>query len=253
MDAVSRDVSVAFKSLRRNPALYSVAALSLALGIAANTTIFTAADALLYRPLPYPEAERIAQVWTTNTERGWTAMSSSLPDIADWAAASPAELAAYQHTSANLVGGDQPERIAALRVTPSFFRVLGVQPALGRSPTAEEATAGGAAVVVISHSLWQRRFGGDAGVLGRVLSLDGTPHEVIGVMPAGFQFAGTATDMWLPLRRTGEESRDARSYGAIARLHAGASFASLEASLQQVAAQLEAAYPAENRSIGARA
>jgi putative ABC transport system permease protein len=239
--------------MRRSPLLYLVAAVSLSLGVAANTTIFTGVDALLYRPLPYPESARLVQVWTTHGERGWTEMGSSLADVDDWAAALPAELAVYRGVGVNVQGSAEPERLSALRTSARLFGVLGVGPQLGRAPRADEEQAGAARVVVISHGMWQRRFGGAGSVLGEVLSVDGEPHEVIGVMPAGFEFADSRTDLWLPLGRTGEEARDERQYLVIGRLGPGATIASLEAALARAATQLEAAYPGENHSIGARA
>ena len=131
MDTLLQDLRYAFRSLVSRPSVFAVAALSLALGISANTTIFAALDAFLVRPLPYPEAERLAQVYAANPKRGWTRASSSTPDYQDWRKETKTlDLAAYSGGNFNMVAGDRPERVSGARVTPNFFRVMGVR----RSP-----------------------------------------------------------------------------------------------------------------------
>src|SRR5689334_16017726 len=145
MEGILKDFQFAARSLLRRPALFAVATLSLALGISANTTIFAAIDAFLVRPLPFPNADRILQVWTTNAQRGWRRASSSFPDYLDLRQASRTiDLAALTGGSFNLSGKDRPERLNGSRVTPSFFSVMGVAPKLGRTFRPEEEQAGAA-------------------------------------------------------------------------------------------------------------
>src|SRR3712207_2430084 len=185
MDTLLRDLRFAFRALLKHPTVFAVAVLSLALGIAANTTIFAAVDAFPLRPLPVPDAERIVQVWSTNAQRGWRQASLSVPDYLDFRRETrSAELAAYAGGSLNLAGaGDRPERVTGARVTPSYFRVFAFRPVVGRAFLDEEARKGSDRSVILSHQFWQRRFGGERGVVGRKLLLNGESYTVVGVMP----------------------------------------------------------------------
>ena len=237
--------------MRRSPAIYLLATLSLALGVAANTTIFSAVDVFLIRPLPYPTPERIVSVFTTNEERGWTQASASVADYLDWRAASRTlDLAAYQWSSLSVTDGERPEQLDAVRVSANLFDVLRTPPARGRTFAPEEEARGGARVVLVSDRFWERRWARDPGIIGRTVRLDGEPYSVVGVLPAGFQFPSPTTDLYVPLGYDATESRAIRSLRIVGRIRADASLASARTDLSAIAARLADAHPAENRGMG---
>src|SRR5919107_3267229 len=204
MDTLLQDVRYAWRSLRRSSGFTAVAVLALALGIGANTAIFSVVNGVLLRPLPYAEPERVVMIW--NHWEGWPATWLSEPEVADYRALSRSleRVAAFTTGGRNLTGGDAPERVRAGFVTADVFPVLGVGAARGRVFGAEEDRPGGARVAVLSHGLWQRRFGGDPGVIGRTIQLNDSSVTVLGVMPEGFQLpldlGGQPMDLWLPLQ-----------------------------------------------------
>jgi putative ABC transport system permease protein len=252
MDSLAHNIRIALRSLLRNPAVLLVAVLSLGLGIGVNTTIFSAVDVFLIRPLPYPDADRVMQVWTANKDRGWTSASVSLADALDWRnEAKTIDLAAYTGGSFNLTGFERPERISTLRVAHNFFRVIGVAPRLGRAFTSEEEVQGNNRVVIVSDPFWRTQLASDPGVLGRTLMLNGSAHTVVGVMPPDFQFNGPEYQMWAPLGiPAGGEPRDSRYFAVIGRLRTGATETTAAAELAEVARRLELASPATNRGMG---
>ena len=253
IDSFLQNVRIAVRSLLRSPALLMVASLSLALGIGVNTTIFSAVDVFLIRPLPYPDEDRILQVWGTNRERGANHTSTSPADYHDWRERSRTiELAAYRGASFNLRGTEQPERVVATRVSSNFFRVLGISPALGRAFTDDEEAAGRDQVVIVSHAFWQTQLAGNPRVVGETLILNGAPHTVVGVMPRTFEFGSSEVQMWAPLGVKPDEARDARSLQVIGRLRGEATESVAAAELEQIAKQLEQTFPATNRGMGAR-
>jgi putative ABC transport system permease protein len=182
-----QDLRFAARMLRTNPGFTAVAVLALALGVGANTAIFSVINGVLLRPQPYSEPERLVSLWLTPTgerEEGF----ASFKDVADWRAQTRSfeEVASFRHTTYTLNGVGEPQRVEAMRVSAGFFPLLRVQPAAGRAFRPEEDVPGGENVVVISHEFWQRSFGGDRGVLGRRLLLNAQPHTVVGVLPPGF-------------------------------------------------------------------
>ena len=197
MDTLLQDLRFAVRTLRKAPAFTAAAVLTLALGIGANSAIFSVVNAVLLRPLPYPDPDRLVVVWGTYPEFGRTA--TSLPDFRDWraSATSFAQMAARHGTIFNLTSAGEPVQLSADRVTANFFPTLGVQPALGRGFLPEEELGSENRVVVLSHGLWQRQFGGDRGIVGTTIQLSGNPHTVIGVAPAGFHF-WRDVDLWAP-------------------------------------------------------
>ncbi|MEX2281881.1 MAG: ABC transporter permease [Gemmatimonadota bacterium] len=251
MDTLRQHLKIAARSLLRSPGLLLVATLSLALGISVNTTIFSAVDVFLVRPLPYPEPDRLFQVWTTNQERGWEQSSISPPDFLDWRRESRAlDIAAEAGSSFNLTGAERPERLNAVRVSDNFFRVIGINPALGRTFRADEERAGNDRVVIVSHAFWQTHLAADPRAINRTLILNGTAHTVIGVMPSDFRFGSPDIQLWAPLGLTGEEKRDSRYFEVIARGRAGTTLESARAELTGITKRLEAAYPESNRGNG---
>lgn len=254
MTDVWQDLRFAARMLRKSPGLTLVAALTLALGVGANTAIFTVVNAVLIRPLPYPRAGQVVQLWETDREKGGQSPLSPL-DFRDWQQQNRtfAHLALYGYNSYNLTGAGQPQRIVGSDVSADFFAVLGVAPALGRVFTPAEDTPGGRHAIVLSHGFWLRQFGGQRDVLGRTLTLDGQGYTVVGVMPADFTFPETGVDLWTPLGLDyGSLTRGSHFVLGIGRLREGVSLARARQDLATVARRLEDQYPATNTRVTAR-
>jgi len=251
MGTLWQDARYGWRMLWRRPGFTAFAALVLAVGVGANTAIFSVVNAVLLKPLPYPGAERIISFAGTNPSKGITESNMSAPDFADWRAEATAfeAVAMFTGGSANL-GGDEPERVAASGVTSGFFKVLGVGPALGRAFVEEDERPGGAGVAVISHGLWRRRFGGEAGVVGRRVEVGGRQLEVVGVMPAGFDYPNRA-ELWTALQLdVGKEPRQNRSYQVAGRLREGVSLEAARAQMAGISGRLAAAHPDSNEGWG---
>jgi putative ABC transport system permease protein len=252
MDEIWQDIKYAIRSLRRGGVLIAIAVLSLAIGIGANTTIFSAVDVFMLRPLPYPDSDELYSVYTNNRERGWTQVSFSVPDFVDLRERSRTlDVAATRYSSFNLSEGDRPERLSGIQVSSNFFRMLGVQPARGRAFTPEEEVEGRHQVAIISDGLWQRRFGASPDVLGRVVLLDGEPHTIVGVMPPKFWFVTPGIEIWMPFYITGEEHRNSHYISVRARLRPGATPEQAQVEAERIAGQLAAEYPDTNAGNGA--
>jgi predicted permease len=237
--------------LRRAPGISLLALLTLALGIGANAAVFGIANAVLLRPLPYAAPERLVRIYESLRDApGWRG-SASLPNVVDWRAQSHRVegIVAFAFGGRNLTSGGEAQRLSAVEVSANAFTVLGRPAALGRGflPADEASPGDGAPVAVLSDRAWRTRFGGAPAVVGRDVVLDGTPHRIVGVMPADFTFpAGAAPpDLWLPLRVPADErtARDDHMLQVVARLAPGATLAEAGAELRQIAARLEAAYP----------
>jgi putative ABC transport system permease protein len=251
MDRFRQDIRIAIRSLIRNPIVSGAAILSLGLGIGANASIFSAVDVFLFRPLEFRDADRLIVAWTTNSERGWTQASTSVPDYLDLRERSrSAELAAWGWSGVNLSGIETPERLSGYIVTSNFFDVLGKSPVLGRGFTLEEERSSGSRVVILGDGVWQRRFGADPSVIGRVVNLDGAPHEIIGVMPPRVRF-GTDPDVWLPIRFTGQESRGSHWLNVLGRIRSGYGMEQVRTELNTIQQSLAGEYPATNAGKGA--
>jgi putative ABC transport system permease protein len=197
VEILIKDVRFGARMLRKNLGFTIVAVITLALGIGANTSIFSVVNAVLLRPLPYPNAERIAAIQELN-EKG-TRVQVTAANFLDWRAQSTSfeELAAIFTRSTNLAAGDGAERIDLAMTSANFFQVFGVQPYAGRFFLKEDERAGHEPVAVISHSLWQRQFGGDPSLVGRSITLDGQTYTVVGIAPVGFQYPDR-TEIWIP-------------------------------------------------------
>lgn len=244
------DLSFALRQLRKNPGFTTVAVLTLALGIGANTTMFTAVNAVLLRPLPYPQPDRLVGILEATRLQSPSVVA--YPDFLDWQQQTKgfADMAAYQLAAFNLTGADEPERVPGLRITANFFRTLGVKPALGRDFVAEEDEPGGSAVLLLSHRLWQRRFGADPAVVGRTVPLNGRGHVVVGVLPPGV-VAYEKAQAFVPLgpqkpRLMSRGLRDALFVKG--RLKPGVTRAQAQAELDLIAQRLEQQYPDTNTS-----
>jgi putative ABC transport system permease protein len=207
MENLLNDLRYGARMLLGNPGPSAIAVLALALGIGANTAIFSVVNAVLLKPLPYADAHRLVTVWGNLNREGLTKMTASVPEFNDYLERNQLfeHLAAYDWQSFNLTGDGNPERVIAARVTTSFFPVMGVTPALGRTFLDEEDRAGRDQVVIISHGLWQSRFAADPNIVGRTLTLNGRGYTVVGVMPAGFEFPFRFMKVWKPMAFTAEE------------------------------------------------
>lgn len=255
MDVLWQDLRQSLRRLRRRPGPASVVVLTLAVGIGLNTAVFTLVRSTLLRPLPYTEPDRLVMVWTEIPARGVTRATSAYGAIEDWRlqARSFESLATYDQTTLTLTGGPWAERAAAALASSNLFAVLGVPPALGRSFSADEVE-GRAPVVVLSHEFWRSRFGGAPDVVGRTLEISGSPFEVVGVMPAGFGFPETDTQLWLPqtLFTDWEATRAQRGTGAwrvLARLGPDVSLRRARAEMSEVSARLERRHPETNAGL----
>ena len=249
MDSLLQDLRYAVRSLLRRPGFAAVVVLTLALGIGANTAIFSVVNAVLLRPLPYADPERLVMVWGRYADFGRT--STSLPDFVDWkaGATSFAQMAARHNAVFNLTGDGEPEQLTADRVTANFFPTLGVRPQLGRAFLPEEEKVGGDDdVVVLSHGLWQRRFGGDPRIVGREVTLSGRPFTVIGVAPRDFRFLRDV-DLWAPARMDTVGQRRAEYLTVFGRLKPGVTVQQAGAELAGVLKRLAEQYPETNATL----
>jgi putative ABC transport system permease protein len=200
VEQLARDVRYALRQVRRNPGFSSIAIATLALGIGVNTAMFSAVDAVLIRPLPYADADRLVMIWDDSSRTGSPKFFTTPPEWHEWRQHNTVftDIAATQPGDAVLSSDTEPEDLAARKVTPNFWSVLGVQPFVGRVFTQDE-DARGVKLVVISYGLWQRRFGTSPDIVGRTITLNDTPYEVIGVMPREFYFMPSRdVDVWMP-------------------------------------------------------
>jgi putative ABC transport system permease protein len=256
MDTLLQDLRYSLRTLLKNPGFAVVAVITLALGIGANTAIFSVVNAVLLRPLPYAEPDRLVMLWGSYPEFGRT--STSLPDFLDWREQSTAfeELAGLTTTNVNLAIGDgEPGRASRGLVTANFFRTLGVRPALGRFFLPEEEQGGAEGVrlaepvVVVSHGLWQSRLGGSPEVIGRTLELHGRQYTVVGVAPPDFRF-GEPMDVWTPLNLAAEAGRRSEFLQVLGRMRAGATLEQARGEMEAINRRLAEEYPTTNTSIG---
>jgi putative ABC transport system permease protein len=248
------DLRFAFRSIVRRPWLSAGTALTLAVGLAANATIFGLVDALIFRPLAFPEQQRLVQLWesspsTDSFERSNTSPANFL-DWRDQAEDVLETLVAVEWWDAAVAGRDLTERIQGSRVSQGFFEALGAAPRQGRGFAASEWQEGAGNVVVIGHDLWQRAFGADAATLGRVVTIDGQPHTVVGIAPQGFRFP-VGTEVWAPLvLPAAGASRDAHYLTVLGKLAPGRTRAAARARMEIVAARLRAEHPDTNANRG---
>ena len=251
MGAWITDIRYALRSVVRRPLFAATAATTLALGIGANTAVFSIVYGMLMRPLPYAEADRLVLAWGADPGRGWTRTSVSLADAWDWHTRTRvfADMALIDRASLNLTGLDRPERLDARRVTANLFDVFGVAPYLGRTFVPADDVPGAAGAAVLSWGLWQSRFGADAGVTGRTIRLDDEPFTIVGVMPRAFQMLDDVVDIYVPLREIpAQASRADHSHQAVGRLAPGVTVEQASREVAAVATALQQEYPETNRT-----
>ncbi len=255
-DEMVQDLRYGIRLLLKTPAFTFVAVLTLALGIGANTTIFSVVNAVLLRPLNYKEADRLVQVWHRNVSTPAAQRQNielTPANFLDLRAQNQVfkHLAAFVSHDFNLTGMGEPERLQGWQVSASLFPMLAVAPIAGRVFTEAEDRDGAEKVAVLSHELWQRRFGGQSGVIGSKLTLDDLSYTVVGVMPPGFGFPVKGAELWAPLAFSPDE-RNARSsfyLNGIARLKAGVTLEQTQAEMDAVAQRLELAHPKSNTGM----
>jgi putative ABC transport system permease protein len=240
--------------LLKKPGFTVVAVLALALGIGANTAIFSVVNAVLLRPLPFADPEQLVIVWMDNRQQGVKEDIHSYPNFVDYREQNKVfeNLAAYRNASLNLTGTGEPERVLGAASTASFFEVMRVAPAIGRAFSAEEDQPGHDSVMLISYSLWQRRFGADKNIIGKSVALSGATRTVIGVMPPDFRFPAKETEFWIPLAPPPQvkDQRQAFWLNVIGRLKPGVTLEQARVEMATIAKRLEQQYPDANSNFG---
>jgi putative ABC transport system permease protein len=255
MSSFVRDLRHAFRSLAKTPGTTAVILLTLALGIGANTAVFSIVEGVLLRPLPYPGPDRLLSLWENDRLRGTNQEGFSLPDYSDLQKASQTfdSLAAFTFTALTWTSEDEePTRVEPIQVSSSLLEVLQVSPALGRSFRAEEDLEGAPPVVILGPSVFRSRFGSRTDVLGQRIVLDGVSREIVGVMPEGFEFPPSrrSIPLYLPLEAPRDASRGQHGVSVIGRKKEGVSLDEVNAELQTLASSLEASYPDDNQGRG---
>src|SRR5262245_16450574 len=255
-DRLWQDVRYGFRVLVRDRGFSLVVVLTLALGIGANTAIFSVVQAVILRPLPFADPDRLMMLWTDDAKRGLHEEPTAYLTIRDWRTESRlfTDLAIFRGEPAVVLGGDGPDRVVAEFVSSNLFALLGVPPVLGRTFTEEEERQR-EPVVVLSHALWQSRYGGARDVLERTLDLDGrvevTSFRIVGVMPPGFAFPNRDVQFWRPAGVTARQLEPrfrviGRSYGVVGRLRPGATPEQAQTEMTVLGRRLEATYPSSD-------
>jgi len=257
MDTLTQDAKYALRMLRKNPGFTAVAVITLALGIGINTAIFSVVNSVLLNPLPYPEPERLVALYARTSQ--FDQSSISYPNFLDWVRGnrSFSALASYRADDFNLTGMGEPERVPVEMVSASFFPVLGVRPAIGRTFLAEEDQVGAAPVVVISGGFWKRKFGSAPDAVGKALTLNGTAYTIVGVLPAGFTYIGNnfhRSDVYVPIGQWNDPTFRDRRVGmgmdAVGRLKPGVTLQQANEDMKAVASHLAEAYPDADQGVG---
>ena len=249
-----QDLRYAFRMQLKNPAFTIVAVIALALGIGANTAIFSVVNSVLLRPLPYKDPERLVMVWEDASKFGYPRDTPAAANYVDWRNQNTVfeGMAAIADESFNLTGTGDPERLEGRLVSANLFPLLGVDPQLGRTFTATEDQPGSNHVVLLSHALWQRRFGGDNSIVGKSINLNGETYTVIGVMPARFEFPSIDDQVWAPIAFTAEDSvnRNRHYLQVLARLKPGTTLEQAQTEMRTIGARLQQQYPDSNTDLG---
>jgi putative ABC transport system permease protein len=252
-----QDLRYGLRMLFKHKGFTVVAVLTLALGIGANTAIFSIVNAVLLRPLPFKDTDRLVAVWESNPQNPQNEIAPA--NFIDWREQNQVfdQLAALSYASVALTGSDEAERLQAAVVTPSFFSTLGIQPGSGRTFLPEEEKPGGTRIVILSHALWQRRFAADTNLIGKTITLNGINRIVVGIMPPNFQLqfpVDRQIDLWLPRIFTNELSGNRISHFlyVFARLKPNVTTAQAQADMESVAQGLAAQYPNTNTDVSVK-
>jgi putative ABC transport system permease protein len=259
MHALIRDIRYGLRMLAKTPGPTLVAVIALAFGIGANSAIFSVVNAVLLQPLRYKDPQHLVVIWETNLSKGILREQVSPPDYRDWSEQNRAfdRIAALRSQPSVLTGGSAlPERVETALISPSAFELLGVKAAQGRIFLPEEAQPGHNRVAVLSHGLWQRRFGGDKGILGKAVTVDGNSFTIVGVAPADFRLLDTPSELWMPYTLDNKEEnsnqRGFRTLRVIAHLKPGVSLEQAESDIASVAARIEQQFPDSNQGWSAK-
>lgn len=257
LETLLQDLRYASRMLRKHPGFALTAIITLALGIGANTTIFSVVNAVVMEPLPYKEPDRLIRIWESNAGQGRTESSVSVPNFQDWQEQQTVfeQLAASELTTFNLTGSGEPQRIPAARITANLVPTLGVSPILGRSFLPEEEKSGSNQVALLSHALWQRQFSSDPSLVNKTILLNGESYTVVGIMPREFQF--TRRELWVPLvldpaKEPWRADRANRNLAVIGRLKSDATLDQATAEMNVLARRLEEQNPQANTGWGLR-
>ena len=257
------DVRFGLRILTRNPSVTALSTIALALGIGGSTLIFSVVYAVLLKPLPVADPDRLVWIWANSPSRSLAYAFTAYSTYAEWKAGSPSfeSMSAYAPASATLLVGNDPERVDVLRVNAAFFTMLGIYPVVGRNFVAEEDQPGAPRAAILSYGLWERRFGRDTSVIGRSINLDGESVAVTGVLPRGFAFGAVEStfpnrtaDIYVPIAHStarGTRGAPSPSLGVYARLRPGVPIERAQAEIDVVSRRLEAAY-ADMKGIGAQ-
>src|SRR5437867_3066926 len=238
------DLKFAFRQLLKNPGFTSVAVLTLALGIGANTAIFSFVNAILLRPLPFEDPERLVMIYENHPANGWFKNAVGAPMLGEWRkqCSSFEGLGARGFGNFTLTGNGPPETLVSSRLSANVFDLLGVKPILGRGFLPEEEVFGKHHLVLLSYELWQRRFGGDTNIIGRSITLSSEPKTVIGVMPPRTHFPLKDTQVWLPLAFSWElRARHAHNFLVYGKLKPGVSIEQASTEMKLIAERMAAA------------
>ena len=249
-----QDLRYASRMLLKNPGFTAVAVIALALGIGANTAIFSVVNTVLLRPLPYTDPEQLVMVWEDASRHGYPRDTPAAANFVDWRDQNSvfSGMAAIADMNFNLTGVGDPERLKGRRVSANLFPLLGVDPQFGRVFTAAEDQPGAQRVVLLSHRLWLRRFGGDQSIVSKSLTLNGENYTVVGVMPARFQFPENDDELWVPIALTAEEAanRNRHYLQVVARLKPGVTLEQAQSEMTTIGARLQQQYPQSNADLG---
>jgi putative ABC transport system permease protein len=259
MSTFLNDIRYGLRMLLKSPGFTLIAVFALALGIGANSAIFSVVNAMLLRPLPFPEPERLVVIWETNPNLGANLRlrnEASPANLKDWIAQSNSfeNIAAFRWGDFNLSGTDNPEQLLGHPVTVNMFDTLKVRPLYGRTFLPDEGKAGASPVVVLSYKLWQRRFGADPNIVNQNITLNSRSYTVVGVMPPEFAFPVAASELWVPLAFEGElmQSRQAHFLYTRARLKPGVTIQQAQTEMETIAARLRQQYPDTNTDRSVR-
>ncbi|MDQ3257324.1 MAG: ABC transporter permease, partial [Acidobacteriota bacterium] len=239
MNSFWQDLRYGFRTLVKNPGFAIVAVVALALGIGANTAIFSVVNAVLLRPLPYPDAERLVVVYETNLARGQSDGGASMPDFREWRDRNQSfeKTAAFNTDTYNISGNEEPERIVGAQASVDLFSLFGIEPAQGRTFLPEEEIYGKHRVVVVSEELWRKRFSADAKLVDQTIKLNGEVFQIVGVMPRGFDFPEQRVVLWTPLALPDGSPYNTRGnywLGVVARLKPGVTQAQAQSDLNEI-------------------
>jgi putative ABC transport system permease protein len=244
-----RDVRYALRMLLQQPVFTAIALLTLALGIGATTAIFSVVNAVVLRPLPYPHSDRLVVLFENNLQRGWTTFSVSPANFADWARESRTfqSMTAFGTGTSSVVVGNEALQVPSTNGTSEYFTVIQATAALGRTFEPTDDVPGAAPIAVIGHGFWQRRFGGDPNVIGRVVSINDRPTTIVGVMKEGFGRGSEDMDVWLPLTiNRASAERGGRTLGVLGRLADGATLDQAQSEMNALAKRLGEVYSSNN-------